>query len=774
VTVKLRNAASLNVQVAHNRLPAQEIKLMGYDPAEDRSPGSDDKTPSAEDQSKLSATGMFAAVPADPPAAPATAPPVIAAAASAAPVPPEPPAVSPPASQPGMPVVHEVVFPSSTPGASESSGSILSSLRALAADEKSRVAELPSSAFVKSEPSAPKPDASATFVQSPASAGFTQLLRALSEKPGTQQAPPASQLPAPPTPEPTQTPSSSAASFTRLLRALDVDSAARPASAADTAPIPGRVESPARSAPASDIWKPAQSQPEVQREPETIAASPTPFADAPTTIFQSPTIDRAPASAPKVEPTPSSAGSFTQLFEAIAPEATKAADRPAPAADKPPVPAPSPDVAQSSGSFTQLFKAIDSSPHPTPSPAPATTIQPAAQASPGTFTQLFHAIDPGSQSTQAPPAPQASAKPLPPEEHSPGSFTQLFQAVDPAAAPTPAPPLAPATPLPAKPAFNPPAVQSGGSFTELFRAIDPSDTPPPPKPASFQPLSNMAAAPATTPEPQPASSFTQMFRAADSATPATPTVRPAQSWSQAPQSQPGVIPPSFPSAPFTPEPQPSESSNLTQFLRTLDQSGTSPEPPIPPPASRPDAFTSLYGERQPMTTPVERMQSAPAPNFSQPPRTEFAGPGSSIPSESPQASGSSDFTRIIQASSLREQALKRGEQSIEAARPATPSAPPPAQPQMPAFPSATAPQFPHPSVLPPVNFGHGGMTPQAQPFKPAAPHINVNPAQWMPPEPPPPAPAPAARTQPLLPLILIGIIFVLVVVLVAVVFLMKH
>jgi hypothetical protein len=162
------------------------------------------------------------------------------------------------------------------------------------------------------------------------------------------------------------------------------------------------------------------------------------------------------------------------------------------------------------------------------------------------------------------------------------------------------------------------------------------------------------------------------------------------------------------------------------------------------------------------------MQSAPAPNFSQPPSTQI-GPGSSIPSEPPPASGSSDFTRIIQASSLREQALKRGEQPIEAAKPA---APPPAQPQMqmPAFPAAAAPQFPHPSVLPPLNFGHGGMTPQAQPFKPAAP--NINPAQWMPPEPPPPTPA--APTQPLLPLILIGIIFVLIVVLVAVVFLLKH
>jgi hypothetical protein len=164
------------------------------------------------------------------------------------------------------------------------------------------------------------------------------------------------------------------------------------------------------------------------------------------------------------------------------------------------------------------------------------------------------------------------------------------------------------------------------------------------------------------------------------------------------------------------------------------------------------------------------MQSTPsAPNFNQPPGTEFAAPGVS-PEPSSQPGGSSDFTRIIQASSLREQSLKRGEQSVEAAKPAAPPAPPPAQPQMPGFPPA-APQFPHPSVLPPMNFHHGNMTPAAQSFKPPAP--NLSPAQWMPPEPPPPAPTPVTA-QPLLPLILIGVIFILIVVLVAVVFLLKR
>jgi hypothetical protein len=738
---------------------------MGNDPAADHTPTSADKAPSADDQSRLSATSMFAAVPADPPVTPSTTPPV---ASSAVPVPPDPPAATPPppSAPPGMPVVHEVVFQSPGSASSQNSASILSALRSLASDEKVPAVELPPSSFAKSDPLPPRPDSTATFVQSPASAGFTQLLHALSEKPAAPPSAPPPQPQAKPTPAPaqtqtqtqTQTPSSSAASFTRLLRALDADSAHQPALHEDTAPVPAPAFPPA---PPTQVLKPAQPA------SETIAASPTPLADAPTMAFQSPAIQHPLASEPKLEPTPSSAASFTQLFQAIAPEATKISNRPIPAAS----PAPPPDAPKSSGSFTQLFQAIDSPSSPSPLPAPATTIQPAVpplpQAPAGSFTQLFQAIDPPNvPSTPVPSAPQA-AKPLPPEEHSPGSFTQLFQTVDPPAAPIP--PVAAPTPTPplAKPA---PAAQSGASFTELFRAIDPSEAPAPPKPAPFQPLSNMAAVPATTPEPQPASTFTQMFRAADNATPSAPSSRPAQSWSQAPQPQAGSIPPPFPSAPFTPEPERSEASNLTQLLRTLDQSGTAPEPLSPPPAPRPDAFTSLYGERQQsMTTPVERMQSTPVPNFTQPPRTEVTPQGNSIPSEPPPG-GSSDFTRIIQASSLREQALKRGEQPIEAAKPAAPPAAPPAQPQMPAFPPAAAPQFPHPSVLPPLNFSHGGMTPQAQPFKPATP--NINPAQWMPPEPPPQAPA--APTQPLLPLILIGVIFVLIVVLVGVIFLLKH
>ena len=741
---------------------------MEHDPAAGGSSGSDNKPASPEDRSKASATSMFDVVPA---AGPPVAPPV------PAPVPEPPPPTAAPA-QPSfqaaeIPIVHEVVFPPSGVGA-EGSPSILSTLRNLAADEKVRAAELPPSSFVKSELPPPKPDPANSFVKSPASSGFTQLLQAISENPAKPSvAPPPSPSPVQTNPAPSQA-SSSAASFTRLLRALDADQASAPVPPVTAPPVqvePARPQEQTRY-----TMSPAESHAtSVLRTPELAAKS----VAAPTAVFQSPFIQPPPASEPKVEPTPSS-GSFTQLFQALDPKppAQPAQQTPRAQPSSTPDPVPSSDSPKSPATFTQFFSAIDPPITPAPSaPTPATAIHQSAATPPppanpaaGSFTQLFQAIDQAGSAVKSPIRPEPQAPAAAPDPHSPGSFTQLFQAVGSSA--TEPPPAA--TPK----SFNPPPTPANthptppGSFTELFRAIDPGTNPQPPAPIAQRPASTMATVPVNNPEPQPASSFTQIFRAIEGTPNPSASPNPAQqTWGQVPQSQnaPIVPPPYAPPVSETPR---SEESNLTQLLRNLDQSG-SVEPPPSPAAKKPDAFTSLYGERQ-SPNPVERMQpSSPATNVGQPPRTEFAAaPGRTAPSE-PTAGGASDFTRIIQASSLREQALKQGEQSIEAPKPpaqAAPTAPPLPQPQIPGFPGAAPPQFPHPSVLPPLNFGHGNAMPPAQPFR--AP--NLAPPQWMPPAPQPPAPAPPAKAQPLLPLILIGIIFVLVVVLVAVVFLMKH
>ncbi len=735
---------------------------MEHDPAADGSSASDNKLTSQKDRNKVSATSVFDAVPdANPPVAlpsPATVP--------------EPPQPSPteaaPPLQIAMPVVHEIIFPA-TGVAIEGTPSILSSLRNLAADEKVRAAELPPSSLVKSELPPTKPDAGNSFVKSPASAGFTQLLQALSEKPEAAAAPPSIQT----SPAPSQAPSPSAASFTRLLRALDADQLSQP--------IPPVIVPPEQVEPG---WPQAQTRhpmtpaenPRTSVQPTAESAKVAPSA-ATTTVFQLPPIRTTPASESKVEPAPS-AGSFTQLFQTLD---SKAPDQPAERADvtqSSPAPVPSSvDMPKPPGTRTQFFQTIEPAGPSVSSSAPATAIhQSAATTSTpdaGSFTQLFQAIDQGSSTVTSPicPEPQIPEIPAPAEPHLPGSFTQLFQAVSSRAN---EPPLvaAPRSLNPSPSPANTRATPSGGSFTELFRAIDPGTNPQPPTPVAQRPFSTMAAAPVDSPERQAASSFTQIFRAIEGTpTPSASPNPPPQTWGQVPQSQSNpIVPP-----PYTPpvsEAPRSEGSNLTQLLRNLDQSG-SVEPLPQPPSKKPDVFTSLYGEQQAPTNPVERMQSiSPATSVGQPLRTEFAAPGRTAPLE-PAVGGASDFTRIIQASSLREQALKQGEQSLEVPKPApqaAPAAPLPSMPQVPGFPGATPAQFPHPNVLPPLNFGHGNAMPPAQPFR--AP--NLAPPQWMPPAPQPPMPAPPAKAQPLLPLILIGVIFALVVVLVAVIFLMKR
>ncbi len=757
---------------------------MGHDSTADGNPKSDEKPGPADDGGKVSATSMFAAIPAtDAPVSPS----VDSSPVTARPEPQAP--KSPPSPQPGMPVVHEVVFPAqgSKP---EGNASILSTLRSLAADEKVRAAELPPSSYVRNEPRPAKPGAAASFVQppakpgadvsfvqSPVSAGFTELLRALSETPTS---PPVSPPPlVETTPSPPQTPSSSA-SFTRLLRGLDAKSGAPapPTAGADAVSIPKRAEPAAHQMPAPPP-RAEDATTLTRREPEVTAMSPAPAA-APTAAFPSPPIRRTPESELKVEPSaPPSAGSFTQLFQALD---HGGSDRHAPVSETPPATAAASlsDASKSAGSFTDLFQAIDSGNSTASSPAapvaailsagtePVTSAPPSGDGS----TQMFQAIDRGNASSSAPVISRSATEkaPVAPETQSAESFTQLFRAIESGASNIP-PGVAPAS-ANQPPNVPPiaPAAPSGASFTELFRAIDPDAGTSTPAPTPPVLPSSMAAVP--THEAQPAGSFTQMFRAVDSSSTAgDEPSRPPQNWGQTPPRAEPVAPPPQIVNPLAAD-QRSGGSSLTQLLRTLDQSDDPPDPPNPTPVQPPGPFTSIYGERSSVGNQVERMQPAPAtPDFSQPPKTDVASPGRSVLSEpAAPAGGSSDFTRILQASSMREQALKRGEQPIEPPQQPTPANPPAAQPQMPGFPVGS-PQFPHSNVLPPLNFGHGSATPPLQSFKGAP---SLTPPQWMPPAPPPPTPAPVSKTQPLLPLVLIGIIFVLVVVLVAVVFLFKH
>jgi hypothetical protein len=373
-------------------------------------------------------------------------------------------------------------------------------------------------------------------------------------------------------------------------------------------------------------------------------------------------------------------------------------------------------------------------------------VAPASTPPAGAFTQLFQALDQQVSSVSAQPN---SAVAAPPAMSSAGSFTSLFRTAGPGSET----PVAP----PAEVLFVPKqeASLSDGSFTELFRAIDPATAAP-----ATPPLVQKSYTPPAPPAPsQSPGSFTQMFAAPSS----TPPSGAARDWGQTPQAEDKFAAPQYRSTTPLPAdlPRP-DAGSLTQLLRTLDQSDVVPQRPSAAPPAPPGAFTSIYAAREPIANQPERLSSPPA--------APSGGYGSAAQGPPPE-SGPSDFTRILQASSMREQALQRGEQAAAPAAQAPAAAAPAAPPQMPAFPGQI-PQFPHPNALPPVNFGVAAVPPAAQPVKgmPA-----LTPPPWMqPPTPPVPATPPANKTQQLLPIILIGIIFLLVIVLVAVVFLMKR
>jgi len=216
----------------------------------------------------------------------------------------------------------------------------------------------------------------------------------------------------------------------------------------------------------------------------------------------------------------------------------------------------------------------------------------------------------------------------------------------------------------------------------------------------------------------------------------------------------------------------SDASVLNQLLRALEQSdsaarpGASPLPaqlPSSPPAQPPGAFTGIYGVREQGGSQADRLPaSTPAPA----PDAFIFGDFAQRPPVEPAGGGVSEFTRIVQASSLREQALQRGEQAAAAAAPAQQAATPAAGP-------ARLPAFPSTSVLPPVQFGAS----IPQPTPPVAGMPSLTPPPWTPPQAPQPpaAPAPPAnKAQQILPIVLIGVICVLVIALVAVIFTMKR
>ena len=447
--------------------------------------------------------------------------------------------------------------------------------------------------------------------------------------------------------------------------------------------------------------------------------------------------------APDVEPAKGSGG-FTQLLRTLEVDAPVAGARP--------LPVPPAQPTQESG-FTSLLRTLGSEDKPAAPPADQVKIEqvrptqpgPIAAApapAPGGFTELLQVVPAADPTFNRP----AFAAEPPPVQSQPGSFTQLFSSLS-----------APEAPLPAAPAARRPAASSAGSFTQML---------------SIEPLA--PAAPVEPPyyESKPATGSMNY-----GLTPETPSVS---------QSARSVIDP-FAPAPL-PEIQPAQSPQqgsvgITRLIRMLDEPSTLPAPrveaaPTPPAAGGPGVWTQTFAS-------LAAPNDAPVPTATEPDR---APPVSYSPPPAPgAAAGPSEFTRILDASRIREMAM-RGEQvpvtenPASAPQPRNFAVPPP--PQMPSYPVAPPP--PPIAAMPPVY-------PPAQPQMPAyyPPHAGSLPApgtgvpqpgMYAPAAPTPPAvqppaakPAPpASKLQQLVPVLLIAIVVLLVVILVTVIFLMKH
>jgi hypothetical protein len=479
--------------------------------------------------------------------------------------------------------------------------------------------------------------------------------------------------------------------------------------------------------------------------------------------------------------------------------------------------------AQGSGGFTELLRTLGTeTPVPGVKPPAAGPTGPAVPNS--GFTSLLQTLN-------------APSKPAPPVAQAP--FAALPFAPVPVASAPVAPaqaawqPVAQGAP-PAAPAFAPPAAPAPaqGGFTEMLRMSGPQGSGGAGQSAPFGDLAMGGAASgsrldsAPAPAASQAGEFTRLFgtfsAAEASGTPAAPPA------ARAPEPYTGGGPGSFtrmlsleqqstPDVPVYREEPPAAHSGMDYGLtpgspqpgqhgasQNLDPFFQPPAQPAPAVESTPASGVGITRLIQMLDAPVRQeappMPSAPAPSqgggpgvwtqtfaslsSAPPPAAPPASPqswqapiapASTPPPAAPSAAGPSEFTRILDASRMREQVMKGGAPPGPAApaAPAQPFAPMP-QFQMPPFAPPPMPHAPQPPAM-------GGMKPMPQPggFAPqpmpggfAPPPMPQIQAPQAPPLKAPPAPA-AGKLQQYVPMLLVVAIVLLVVVLVTVIFLLK-
>lgn len=474
--------------------------------------------------------------------------------------------------------------------------------------------------------------------------------------------------------------------------------------------------------------------------------------------------------------------------------------------DKPAAPAAG---GQGSGGFTELLRSIGGdagAPAPAVVPVPAPQARPAAPVS--GFTSLLQTLNapetkapaaanpikPMQVELRAAPAEPSRANPAP----APGSFTELLRVTgtgEPESGSAPAPNFGfgelggpgPSSPSPVSPA---PIENKQGTFTQLFSTFGAAE-PSAPAPVAREAEGAYSGG--------GAGSFTRMLSLEQQSAAPAPAYREERTVSAGDPDygfRPGAIDRGATDAaatsrdPFSqalPEVEPvaqntpqSSGVGITRLIQMLDEPATAPVPAAPAPTvsapagEGPGVWTRTFAS---LDSPGEaKPAAANPPGWTPPPGVKEFTP--SVTPADFRPAGPSEFTRILDASRLREEAMKGGPAAggiPAAAAPAQgfgPHVPPVA---MPGFPAA-APAMPgmRPTPQP------GGYALPQTPPAPAFPMNFAAPAVAMPAPPaslPPAVKAPqpgAGKLQAYVPLLLAMIIVLLVVLLVTVIFLMKH
>lgn len=442
---------------------------------------------------------------------------------------------------------------------------------------------------------------------------------------------------------------------------------------------------------------------------------------------------------------------------------------------------------------SRTFRAVPeqsaAAPPVAPSPAPRANASAPPDRQPGEFTRLFNSMGGADSGASEPQASRTMPSAAPMGE--PGAFTSLFNSLGTPASGASEPQASRGTPS-AAPAAEP------GAFTRMFSSAAPSapsgsefreDYKPSTDKGSLD-LSQLAAGQLTSIHDPMAGKETE----------------------------------EMPFAPTTPS---GPRDSVTQLLRRLDSPGAKPDPlpearrepePVTPAATGGSGgltamFASLdqpgdFGGK--LGAPAGRSTQQPPQNADRPPAGTASSSATGISQRAvpsapppPATSGPSEFTRILDASRIREMGL-HGNQgagaspapNVQAQVPAAPAASGAPQMQMPNYAPSALPhmgavpgmatggqpggyppaQAPHMAGYPVSAGGHAGAVPATGGGIPHVPGVHV-PTVAAPAVPKAPAMTPPAggmgKLQQYVPLLLMLIIFLLVGLLVTVVFLMK-